>query len=78
MTETQKYIQEIVKRDSPKNNFEWLVKVANDLRFSRGFYTRLWDDLNSIDDENLEEAMESVNNQTTFNEALDVILWLEQ
>lgn len=53
-----------------------LMGVVASLKNSQGFYSRLWANLSSMSEEELDELDEFVSKQT-FNDEVDVILFLE-
>lgn len=58
------------------SNYEKLIKTAETLRHSQGYYARLYEGLLDISD----EAMEDINNIETLYSArdtLDVVMYLE-
>lgn len=63
--------------NEPQTNFDWLIKTVYDLRNSQGFYYRLWINLCSIDMSTLSCYIDEVNFLDKFNDAIDVILYLE-
>ena len=58
-----------------RNNYELLFNTVKSLSSSQGYYGRL---LNSLINMNEDERLELINNLPSFNDALDVIMWLEQ
>ena len=58
-----------------RNNYELLFSTIKSLPNSQGFYERL---LHSIINMNEDERLELINNLPIFNDALGVIMWLEQ
>ena len=58
-----------------RNNYELLFSTIKSLSNSQGFYERL---LHSIMNMNEDERLELINNLPTFNDAVDVVMWLEQ
>ena len=58
-----------------RNNYELLFSTIKSLSNSQGFYERL---LHSIINMNEDERLELINNLPTFNDAVDVVMWLEQ
>ena len=58
-----------------RNNYELLFSTIKSLSNSQGFYERL---LHSIINMNEDERLELINNLPIFNDALGVIMWLEQ
>lgn len=57
------------------DNYELLFNTVKMLSNSQGYYGRL---LNSLINMNEDERLELINNLPTFNDALDVVMWLEQ
>ena len=58
-----------------QNNYELLFNTVKSLSNSQGFYGRL---LNSLINMNEDERLELINSLPSFNDALDVVMWLEQ
>ena len=58
-----------------RNNYELLFNTVKSLSNSKGYYGRL---LNTLINMNEDERLELINNLPTFNDALDVVMWLEQ
>ena len=58
-----------------RNNYELLFSTIKSLSNSQGHYERL---LNNLINMNEDVRLELINNLPTFNDAVDVILWLEQ
>lgn len=58
-----------------RNNYELLFSTVKSLSNSQGFYGRLLNSLINMDEE---ERLELINNLPTFNDAVDVVMWLEQ
>ena len=58
-----------------KNNYELLFNTAKSLSNSQGFYGRL---LNSLINMNEDERLELIDSLPTFNDVVDVVMWLEQ
>ena len=58
-----------------RNNYELLFNTVKSLSNSQGFYGRL---LNTIINMDEDERLELINNLPTFNDAVDVVMWLEQ
>ena len=58
-----------------RNNYELFYNTIKSLSYSQGSYGRL---LNSLINMNEDERLELINNLPTFNDALDVVMWLEQ
>ena len=58
-----------------RNNYELLFNTVKSLSNSQGFYGRL---LNTIINMNEDERLELINSLPIFNDAVDVIMWLEQ
>ena len=44
--------------------------------YSQGFYSRLYCDINEMDEDQFENLKETLTKQN-FNDTLDVVLWLE-
>ena len=58
-----------------RNNYELLFNTVKMLSNSQGFYGRLLNNLINMDED---ERLELINNLPTFNDTLDVVMWLEQ
>ena len=58
-----------------KNNYELLFNTAKSLSNSQGYYGRL---LNTLINMNEDERLELINSLPTFNDVVDVVMWLEQ
>ena len=58
-----------------RNNYELLFNTIKSLSNSQGFYGRLLNTLINMDED---ERLELINNLPIFNDAVDVIMWLEQ
>ena len=58
-----------------RNNYELLFNTVKSLSNSQGFYGRL---LNTIINMDEDERLELINNLPTFNDSVDVVMWLEQ
>ena len=58
-----------------RNNYELLFNTVKDLSNSQGFYGRL---LNTLINMNEDERLELINSLPSFNDAVDVVMWLEQ
>ena len=58
-----------------RNNYELLFSTIKSLSNSQGHYGRLLNTLINMDEA---ERLELINNLPIFNDALDVIMWLEQ
>ena len=58
-----------------QNNYELLFNTVKSLSNSQGYYERL---LNTIINMNEDERLELINSLPIFNDAVDVIMWLEQ
>ena len=58
-----------------RNNYELLFNTVKSLSNSQGHYGRLLNTLINMDEA---ERLELINNLPIFNDALDVIMWLEQ
>ena len=58
-----------------RNNYELLFNTVKSLSSSQGYYGRL---LNSLINMNEDERLELINNLPTFNDVIDVVMWLEQ
>ena len=57
------------------DNYKLLFNTVEMLSNSQGYYGRL---LNSLINMNEDERLELINNLPTFNDSLDVVMWLEQ
>ena len=58
-----------------QNNYELFFNTVKGLSNSQGYYGRL---LNSLINMNEDERVELINNLPIFNDAVDVVMWLEQ
>ena len=58
-----------------RNNYELFFSTIKTLSNSQGFYGRL---LNTLINMNEDERLELINSLPTFNDTLDVVMWLEQ
>ena len=58
-----------------QNNYELLFNTVKSLSNSQGYYGRLLNTLINMDED---ERLELINNLPTFNDAVDVVMWLEQ
>ena len=58
-----------------RNNYELLFSTVKSLSNSQGYYGRLFNNLINM---NEDERLELINNLPTFNDAVDVVMWLEQ
>lgn len=58
-----------------RNNYELLFNTVKSLSNSQGYYGKLLDALINM---NEDERLELINSLPTFNDAVDVIMWLEQ
>ena len=58
-----------------RNNYELLFNTVKSLSNSQGYYGRLLNTLINMDED---ERLELINNLPTFNDTLDVVMWLEQ
>lgn len=60
-----------------KSNYEMFVDCVNTLKNSQGFYSRLANDLNNMDKDQIEELKEYLNSLPQFKDQVDVVLFLE-
>lgn len=58
-----------------RNNYELLFSTIKSLSNSQGYYGRLLDSLINMDED---ERLELINSLPSFNNAVDVVMWLEQ
>ena len=58
-----------------RNNYELLFNTVKSLSNSQGFYGRLLNTLINMDED---ERLELINSLPTFNDVVDVVMWLEQ
>ena len=58
-----------------RNNYELLFNTIKSLSNSQGRYGRLLNTLINMDED---ERLELINSLPTFNDAVDVVMWLEQ
>lgn len=60
-----------------KTNFEMLLDVVNDLKYSQGFYSRLANEFENMDSYELECNERYINSLPQFKDSIDVIMFLE-
>ena len=60
-----------------KTNYEILRDTVNGLRNSQGFYSRLANTLDEMDEESLETVKAEVNAQPQWKDQLDCVMYLE-
>lgn len=61
-----------------KTNFSLFMDTVKSLRYSQGFYSRLSAQIDAMDELELQELEENLNSlDTQFNDAVDVIMFLE-
>ena len=58
-----------------RNNYELLFNTVKSLSNSQGHYGRLLNTLINMDED---ERLELIDNLPIFNDAVDVVMWLEQ
>ena len=58
-----------------RNNYELLFNTIKTLSNSQGYYGRLLNTLINMDED---ERLDLIDNLPIFNDAVDVIMWLEQ
>ena len=58
-----------------QNNYKLLFNTVKMLSNSQGYYGRLLNSLINMDED---ERLELINSLPTFNDAVDVVMWLEQ
>ena len=58
-----------------QNNYELLFNTIKTLSNSQGHYGRLLNTLINMDED---ERLELIDNLPIFNDAIDVVMWLEQ
>ena len=58
-----------------QNNYELFLNTIKTLSNSQGYYGRLLNTLINMDED---ERLELINNLPTFNDTVDVVMWLEQ
>ena len=58
-----------------RNNYELLFNTVKSLSNSQGYYGRLLNTLINMDED---ERIELIDNLPIFNDAVDVVIWLEQ
>ena len=64
--------------EQTKTNWDVFYNTIKNLSGSQGFYTRLYNEIESWDADTLKEKIDIVNNlDTKFNEPVDVVLYLE-
>ena len=57
-------------------NYEKLLRTADTLRFSQGYYGRLYESLQELTDDSIEE-LDNINELTNCKDTLDVVMYLE-
>lgn len=61
-----------------KTNFEVFMETVKNLSSSQGFYSRLWNTICEMSEDDLDRAKEQLNNlDTKFNDSVDVVMFLE-
>lgn len=60
-----------------KSNYEMFVDCVNTLKCSQGFYSRLANQLNEMDEDEIEKLKEHLNSLPQFKDQVDVVLFLE-
>ena len=58
-----------------QNNYELFFNTIKTLSNSQGYYGRLLNTLINMDED---ERLELIDNLPIFNDAVDVVMWLEQ
>ena len=58
-----------------RNNYELFFNTIKSLSYSQGSYGRLLNTLINMDED---ERLDLINNLPTFNDTVDVVMWLEQ
>lgn len=58
-----------------RTNYELFFSTIKDLSKSQGFYSRLYDRLMNLEED---ERLELINQLPNFEGACDVIFWIEQ
>lgn len=65
-------------KENNNTNYELFLNVVNSLKNSQGFYSRLYNQIQEMDDEQRLELEEQINNiEPKFKDVVDVILYLE-
>lgn len=67
-------IQQLVMQGN--RNHRLFGATVADLKDSQGFYSRLFRDINDLDEDGYAALYEQLNKQD-FHDAVDVVLWLE-
>lgn len=62
-------------KQKKRSNYELLFNTVKSLSNSQGYYGRL---LNNLVNMNEDEQLGLIDSLPTFNDALDVVMWLEQ
>lgn len=65
----------ITTKQKKRNNYELFFSTIKSLSTSQGFYGRLFNQLIDMDED---ERIELINKLPKFDNAVDVVLWLEQ
>lgn len=65
-------------KENNNTNYELFLNTVNSLKNSQGFYSRLYNQIQEMDDEQRLELEEQINNiEPKFKDVVDVILYLE-
>ena len=63
--------------DLKANNFKMLMATVNTLKYSQGFYGRLYRFIEGLEGQDKQDYIDYINSQPTFKNELDVIYFLE-
>ena len=63
--------------NAENKNLKLFADTVLTFKNSQGFYSRLYQSVNELNEENYESLI-TVLNQQNFNDSIDVVLWLEQ
>lgn len=65
-------------KENNNTNYELFLNTVNSLKNSQGFYSRLYNQIQEMDDEQKLKLQEQINNiEPKFKDVVDVILYLE-
>lgn len=59
----------------PKTNYDLFIETVYNLKYSKGFYQRLWNNIQQQDEEELKYYLNNLD--IKFKDSVDVILWIE-
>ena len=63
--------------NAENKNLKLFADTVLTFKNSQGFYSRLYQSVNELNEESYESFI-TVLNQQNFNDSIDVVLWLEQ